>query len=124
MEGQREGRRIPAWQSGRAVECGVRCALAPLIVSGRAPRLSRTLRGMWVNRRKCGTCRFYQEASLASSGWCHHPQRKVTSDLLIMVRKNELACRDEWSHDLWESIADQSGATAPRPFTGHAVDRR
>ncbi len=40
---------------------------------------------------------------MAGSGWCHHPSRKTTSDLLIMVRKNELACRDAWSHSLWEA---------------------
>ncbi len=54
-------------------------------------------------KQRCGTCRFFQDASLAGSGWCHHPQRRTTSDLLIMVRRNELACRDEWTHSLWES---------------------
>src|SRR5689334_1831675 len=54
-------------------------------------------------RQRCETCRFFQAAGLAGSGWCHHPQRKTTSDLLIMVRKNELACRDSWSHSLWEA---------------------
>lgn len=39
---------------------------------------------------------------MAGSGWCHHPLRKTTSELLIMVRRNELACRDQWSHSLWE----------------------
>lgn len=68
-----------------------------------------------MRQHKCGTCRFYQEARLASSGWCHHPQRKTTNDLMIMVRKNELACRDEWSHDLWEARANQPGTDgAPR----------
>jgi hypothetical protein len=55
-----------------------------------------------MGRQRCGSCRFFQEAGLAGSGWCHHPLRKTTSDLLIMVRKNELACRDAWSHSLWE----------------------
>jgi hypothetical protein len=54
-----------------------------------------------VVKHRCGTCRFFQDANLAGSGWCHHPQRKTTSDLLIMVRRNELACRDEWTHSLW-----------------------
>lgn len=70
---------------------------------------------MSVRQHKCGTCRFYQEARLASSGWCHHPQRKTTNDLMIMVRKNELACRDEWSHDLWEARANPSVTDAASP---------
>ena len=53
-------------------------------------------------KHKCGSCHFFQEARLAGSGWCHHPQRKVSSDVLIMVRRNELACRDEWSRSLWQ----------------------
>jgi hypothetical protein len=60
-----------------------------------------------VAKQKCGTCRFYQEAGLAGSGWCHHPLRKVSSDVMIMVRRNELACRDEWSESLW---APQQGS--------------
>ena len=38
---------------------------------------------------------------------------------MIMVRKNELACRDEWSHDLWEvrtGTADASPASFVVPF--------
>ena len=34
---------------------------------------------------------------------------------MIMVRKNELACRDEWSHDLWEARSSHSLADAPPP---------
>jgi len=67
-----------------------------------------------VSKRHCGSCRFFKDAGLAGSGWCHHPQRRTTSDLLIMVRKNELACRDQWARDLWEpeagSEASQRGA--------------
>ncbi|HEU5433258.1 MAG TPA: hypothetical protein VFU81_16450, partial [Thermomicrobiales bacterium] len=82
-----------------------------------------------MSRQRCGSCRFFQEAGLAGSGWCHHPLRKTTSDLLIMVRKNELACRDAWSHSLWEPgkyEADDAPATegsdagasfAARPMT-------
>lgn len=78
---------------------------------------------MSVRQHKCGTCRFYQEARLASSGWCHHPQRKTTNDLMIMVRKNELACRDEWSHDLWEARANQPGNDVA-PLTELFPDRK
>ena len=79
-----------------------------------------------MSKRRCGTCRFYQEAGLAGSGWCHHPQRKTTSDIMIMVRRNELACRDEWSHDLWASISSDSPGSPSRANTGPAgglVDR-
>ena len=60
------------------------------------------LLGEGVAKHKCGSCHFFQEAGLAGSGWCHHPQRKVSSGVLIMVRRNELACRDEWSRSLWQ----------------------
>lgn len=63
-----------------------------------------------MTKHKCGTCRFFQEARLAGSGWCHHPQRRTTSDVMIMVRRNELACRDEWAHDLWMAVEDGKGA--------------
>lgn len=76
-----------------------------------------------MNRHRCATCRFYQEARLASSGWCHHPQRKVTSDLMIMVRKHELACRDEWAHDLWEPRSDAGSLTAI-PLSDPFPDRK
>ncbi len=71
-----------------------------------------------VNKRRCGTCRFFQEAGLAGSGWCHHPQRRTTSDVMIMVRRNELACRDEWSHDLWAARGQDGfslGASTKQP---------
>lgn len=67
-----------------------------------------------MSKRKCGSCRYFQDSKLAGSGWCHHPQRRTTSDILIMVRRNELACRDQWSHDLWadrEARGDGDGAT-------------
>ena len=71
-----------------------------------------------MGKRRCGTCRFFQEAGLAGSGWCHHPQRKTTSDLMIMVRRNELACRDEWSHDLWTPVSVGDSDTADN----HSLD--
>ncbi len=55
---------------------------------------------------------------MAGSGWCHHPLRKTTSELLIMVRRNELACRDQWAHSLWEE-----GVWAPaRDAVGQGLD--
>ena len=66
---------------------------------------------------KCGSCHFFQEAGLAASGWCHHPQRKVSSGVLIMVRRNELACRDAWSRDLWQP-RDATEGDGVRPTPG------
>jgi hypothetical protein len=68
-----------------------------------------------VAKQKCGSCLFFQEAGLAGSGWCHHPQRKVSSGVLIMVRRNELACRDEWSRSLWQPAA-QPNVNGAMPF--------
>ncbi len=45
---------------------------------------------------------------LPGSGWCHHPQRKVSSDVKILVRRSELACRDDWSRSLWQPATGQS----------------
>jgi hypothetical protein len=74
-----------------------------------------------VAKHKCGSCHFFQEAGLAGSGWCHHPQRKVSNGVLIMVRRNELACRDEWSRSLWQPREGQhSNGDTPfqRQITG------
>lgn len=79
----------------------------------RAAQSSSPHLGGGVAKQKCGTCRFFQEASLAGSGWCHHPQRKVSSDVMIMVRRNELACRDEWSRSLWARAESSTGDSAP-----------
>jgi hypothetical protein len=74
-----------------------------------------------VAKRKCGTCRYFEEAGLAGSGWCHHPDRETSTDVLIMVRRNELACRDEWDHNLWEGAGGTSDGETPlmrRPGLG------
>ena len=82
----------------------------PLVVPTRWPLL-----GEGVAKQKCGSCQFFQEAGLAGSGWCHHPQRNVSSGVLIMVRRNELACRDEWSRSLWQPAAGPR-ANEDQPF--------
>lgn len=68
---------------------------------------------------KCGTCRFFQANDLPGSGWCHHPQRKVSSDVKILVRRSELACRDDWSRSLWQPAtgdpASDLGGARPAP---------
>ena len=40
---------------------------------------------------------------MAGSGWCNHPRRRPSSDVMLMVRRNELACRNTWDDDLWEA---------------------
>lgn len=64
-------------------------------------------------KRQCQTCRFFQSAQLAGNGWCTHPSRQMESDVKILVRERELACRNAWGDDLW---ADSSSpATTPQP---------
>ncbi|CAN5553599.1 hypothetical protein BH23CHL2_BH23CHL2_30160 [soil metagenome] len=53
-------------------------------------------------KKKCGTCRFFQDAEIACSGWCTHPDRGDLHDL-VLVRRAELACRNSWDQDLWEA---------------------
>jgi hypothetical protein len=55
-------------------------------------------------KRKCGTCKYFQDQGLASSGWCRHPERCDIQDM-VLVRKAELACRNGWDRDLWEPAA-------------------
>ena len=75
-----------------------------------------------AKQQKCGTCRFFQEAGLAGSGWCHHPDRKTSSDVMIMVRRSELACRDDWSRSLWQPASAGHDELEPQfsrsPLTG------
>lgn len=55
---------------------------------------------------------------MSGNGWCTHPKRQVSSDVRILVRKGELACRNSWGGDLWTSAEAQafgpdSGPAAP-----------
>jgi len=62
---------------------------------------------------------------MSGLGWCLHPQRRVTHDLKLMVRRGELGCRDGWSRDLWAPAGEvtvsspvEAPLTAPvRPVT-------
>lgn len=54
-----------------------------------------------MTHRRCGTCKFFEEGSLAGSGWCRHPQRQHIRHI-VLVRRGELACRTGWDEDLWE----------------------
>lgn len=53
-------------------------------------------------KRKCGTCRHFKDGGIASSGWCQHPARRDLQHM-VLVRKTELACRNSWDQDLWET---------------------
>jgi hypothetical protein len=62
-----------------------------------------------VVQRKCGTCRFFQDAGIACSGWCTHPNRGDLHDL-VLVRRAELACRNSWDRDLWEPAGQRQAS--------------
>lgn len=62
-----------------------------------------------MKRRVCETCFFYNSAGLANSGWCRHPDREFSSGVRLVVRGNEIACRNGWNVDLWvPASADSS----------------
>lgn len=66
-------------------------------------------------KRKCGTCRYFRDAGIACSGWCTHPERGELHDL-VLVRREELACRNSWDQDLWQPRAETPvGATRNQP---------
>ena len=64
-----------------------------------------------MKKRVCETCRFFQEAGFAKNGWCNHPQRKESSDVKIVVRRNDLPCRNGWAQDLWTAPAENGDAS-------------
>jgi len=77
-----------------------------------------------VTQRKCGTCRFFEEGGIAASGWCRHPMRQHLEQM-VLVRKSELACRNDWDKDLWEVREAGQPAVVPAvPVTvGATVER-
>src|SRR5829696_112342 len=77
-------------------------------------------KGLVVSRRKCGNCRFFQEAEFAGSGWCLNPLRRESSDAKVMVRRGELACRNGWDEDLFEPKRADGGVI---PLMLHPVRR-
>lgn len=56
-------------------------------------------------KRKCGTCRHFKDGGIAGSGWCNHPARRELHHM-VLVRKTELGCRNNWDQDLWEPALD------------------
>jgi hypothetical protein len=68
------------------------------------------------SKRQCSTCKFFQNAQLSGNGWCTHPKRQVASDVKILVRERELACRNTWGDDLWiDALSNATTPTAPSP---------
>lgn len=70
---------------------------------------------MAVQKRKCASCRYFQSAQLAGNGWCTHPKRQTSSDVRVLVRKDELACRNSWGSDLWISATAPDANTPEQP---------
>jgi len=70
---------------------------------------------------RCGTCFFFQEAGFAGNGWCLHADRAKSADVRTLVRRNELACRNDWGQSLWTDprAAAETGA-ARKLITAHA----
>jgi len=89
--------------------------LPPILPQAFGP-VGKVLSRMAVNKRRCASCRYFQTTQLAGNGWCTHPKRQLSSDVRILVRKDELACRNSWGNDLWASAlspADADVATEP-----------
>lgn len=81
------------------------------------------------SKRQCSKCQFFQSVQLSGNGWCTHPSRQVASDLKILVRERELACRNTWGDDLWvdasPKAAGQEALPTPRKglfFTNRRAD--
>lgn len=63
-------------------------------------------------QRKCANCRYFRDAGLPGNGWCTHPKRQPDSGIKLLVRGGELACRNTWGGDLFQSRLDDSAAPA------------
>lgn len=76
---------------------------------------------MASSKRRCATCRHFQDAGMSGTGWCTHPKRQLSSDVRILVRPAELACRNSWGNDFWEDkdSAGESVAAKPRREADH-----
>jgi hypothetical protein len=62
-----------------------------------------------MKRRVCETCHFFQATGLGNSGWCRHPGRQFSTDVRLVVRGNEIACRNGWDADLWVPAGIEPG---------------
>lgn len=70
---------------------------------------------MTAQKRQCINCRYYEDAHLAASGHCTHPERQSNSTLRLMVRNRELACRNSWGGDLFVGKDADDDASQPDP---------
>lgn len=69
--------------------------------------------GMPPQKRRCASCRYFQSNQLSSkNGWCTHPGRQTSSDVRILVRTDELACRNSWGSDMWVGANGESAPTS------------
>ncbi len=68
---------------------------------------------MAVHKRRCASCRYFQTTQLAGNGWCTNPKRQLSSDVRILVRKDELACRNSWGNDLWVNALESADTEIP-----------
>jgi hypothetical protein len=64
-------------------------------------------------QRKCANCRFFSDAGMPGNGWCTHPKRQLSSGVKLLVRAGELACRNSWGGDLFQSRIDDEAAAEP-----------
>lgn len=53
---------------------------------------------------------------MAGNGWCTHPKRQLSSDVRILVRPAELACRNSWGNDYWEDKDTVGEPTPVKPI--------
>lgn len=66
-----------------------------------------------MKRRVCETCFFFESAGINNSGWCRHPERQFAAGVRLVVRGNEIACRNGWDADSWVSAEiDPNGTEA------------
>lgn len=79
---------------------------------------------MSVQKRKCSSCKFFNESPLPGNGWCTHHKRQLSSDVRILVRKGELACRDPWGSDYWTNREDTAAAAEPEDLVRPASPER
>lgn len=72
---------------------------------------------------KCGTCFFFQEAGFAGNGWCLHADRAKSADVRTLVRRNELACRNDWGQSLWTDPKQAAETGAARKLITAQAER-
>lgn len=72
---------------------------------------------------KCGSCFFFQEAGFAGNGWCLHKDRARSADVRTLVRRNELACRNDWGTSLWTDPREAERTGAERDVVTAAAER-